>query len=110
MHERAAVANALRQVVERSGRSSVTRVVLNVGADLQPETVQLYWRELARGTNAADASLEIERAADVLVCTSCAKRYFGTKLDCCPRCGSDGLIVEAAPEVAVAELRLRPCA
>jgi Zn finger protein HypA/HybF involved in hydrogenase expression len=107
MHERSAVANALRQVIDRSRRNPVARVVLNVGADVEPEAVELCWRQLAHGTNAATATLVIQRAADVLVCSGCGKRYFGTKLECCPRCGRHGLVVEPAPAVTVAELRLR---
>jgi hydrogenase nickel incorporation protein HypA/HybF len=102
MHERGAVADAVNDVVERSGGKPVSRVVLLLGSQVEPAAVELYWRELAAGTGAADAVLTCALALDELACTECGHSYFGTKIDPCPHCGGIGLVVSPAPEVAVA--------
>jgi Zn finger protein HypA/HybF involved in hydrogenase expression len=99
VHERGAVADAVREVVERSKGRPVRRAVLMLGPGVEPASVELYWRELAAGTSAADAALVCEYALDGLVCTECQEPYLGTRLDLCPRCGGEGLITSPAPEV-----------
>jgi Zn finger protein HypA/HybF involved in hydrogenase expression len=48
-----------------------------------------------------DAELVLEEASDTLRCITCGTDYAGTKLDLCPECRGDGLVIDRAPEFAV---------
>ena len=104
MHERGAVARAVTGVIQSSHGRRPLRVELELGPDVHSSSVELYWREFATDTIAADAVLSFGVALDELVCLLCHGHFRGSQLTICPRCGGDGLVVDAAPEVAIAEI------
>jgi Zn finger protein HypA/HybF involved in hydrogenase expression len=101
---RRSVADAVREIVERSRGRPVERVVLALGPYAERWHVERYWCELSEGTSAGEATLTCEQVLDGLICADCRDPYFGTCLDLCPRCGGEGLLVAPAPDVAVVAL------
>jgi Zn finger protein HypA/HybF involved in hydrogenase expression len=100
MHERAAVSGALAEMMAESG-GSVTEVIAAVGPDVDLGVVTGIWEEMVFGTVAATARLVCEPAVDTLRCIDCGDDYRGSKLDRCPGCGGDGLVIVAAPEFEI---------
>lgn len=100
MHERAAVTAGLSALLSESG-GAVDRVVAEIGPGVDPGVVTGIWEEMMAGTPAAGADLVLEAASDLLRCIGCGTDYRGTKLDLCPECDGDGLVIERAPEFAV---------
>jgi Zn finger protein HypA/HybF involved in hydrogenase expression len=100
MHERAAVTSELNRMMAVSG-GRVSRVVAAIGPGVDPGVVTGIWDEIVFGTPAASADLVWELATDTLRCIVCGTDYAGAKLDQCPECLGDGLVVERAPEFVV---------
>jgi hydrogenase nickel incorporation protein HypA/HybF len=101
MHERAAVTAALNALFDETG-GAVRRVTGVIGPGVDTAVVEGIWEEFAAGTPAAEATLELEIGFDTLRCLACGSDYQGAKLDPCPTCGGDGLVIVTAPEFAVA--------
>ena len=100
MHERAAVTAALSDLLRESG-GRVARVEAVLGPGVDPSVVTGIWEETVSGTAAADADLVLVDGADTLRCLGCGDDYGGSKLDPCPECGGDGLVIDPAPEFEV---------
>lgn len=104
MHERALVSRTASELLDSLGDERVDSIVLSIGPDTDTEVVQEAWRSATAGTSIAVARLELTQAKHELVCIECGAVYHGGKLSLCPQCGGNGLVVERAPEVAVAGL------
>lgn len=79
MHEGTIARGILDNVLEAlpAGRNvTVVRISLVVGscAGVVPESLELYFRELSRGTPAAGARLDLRISPAWLVCRSCGGR------------------------------------
>jgi Zn finger protein HypA/HybF involved in hydrogenase expression len=101
MHERGLVSKAAAELASRIGDRQVDSITLSIGPDTQREVVEDAWRSATAGTPIADTPIEWVSGAHELVCLDCGASYRGRKLTPCARCGGNGLIVEAAPEVVV---------
>jgi len=101
MHEQGLIAGVAAEVVERAGGGRVGRVVITVGPEIDPLIVTTAWQSTVIGTTAETADLVVEKALDTMRCFTCGIEYEGAKLDPCPKCGLDGLVIRAAPEIAL---------
>ncbi|NIA25312.1 MAG: hydrogenase maturation nickel metallochaperone HypA [Gammaproteobacteria bacterium] len=101
MHEQGLIAGVVAEVVERAGSGRVAQVVVTVGPDVDHLVVKTAWLSAVIGTTAETADLVVEKALDTMRCFTCGIEYEGGKLDPCPECGRDGLVIRAAPEVAL---------
>lgn len=101
MHERALVSQVALDLTAVTGDRKVRRVILAVGPETPHEVVEEAWRSTTAGTSAAGASLSCVTREHVLWCLGCGAEYPGGKLTVCPECGGNGLIIDAAPEVAL---------
>ncbi|GBD84725.1 hydrogenase nickel incorporation protein HypA [bacterium BMS3Abin02] len=101
MHERGLIAGVIAEVVERAGGGRVGRVVVTVGPEVDPLVVKTAWLSEVTGTTAETAELVVQETLDTMRCFTCGIEYEGGKLDPCPDCGRDGLVIRAAPEVAL---------
>ena len=72
-----------------------------IGSEIDLDVAQQSWPALVAGTPIATHQVTWERALDTLACLDCGRTYQGTKLDPCPHCGGDGLIVGSAPEINI---------
>lgn len=97
MHERAAITSGLSALLAESG-GAVDRVVAEIDPGVDPEVVAGIWDEMMADTG---AELKLEEVLDLLRCMTCGADYRGTKLDPCPECRGDGLVIERAPEFLV---------
>jgi len=100
MHERAAVTEALARMMDDSG-GSIARVVAAVGPGVDSDVVAGIWEEVVAGTPASEAELVCKPAFDLLRCLGCGSDFPGSKLDSCPECSGDGLVIRRAPEFEV---------
>lgn len=100
MHERAAVAAELDVLMVETG-GDVSRVLAAVGPGVDQQVVRGIWEEKTAGTPAASADLVLDSAGAVLRCLVCGTDYEGAKLDPCPVCSGDGLVISAPPEFEI---------
>lgn len=97
MHERAAVTSGILALLEESG-GAIVRVVAEIGPGVDRAVVTAIWEELMPGS---DAELVLAEAFDLVRCLACGADHRGSKLDPCPECGGDGLVIEKAPEFVI---------
>ncbi len=98
MHERAPVGmEAARLLTEIGDGDPPTAVTVAVAADVDLATARDAWESATAGTPLSGATVDwvVEKAT--LVCLTCATEYTGDKLDRCPACSGDGLIVDDPP-------------
>ena len=59
-------------------KSKITKITLSVGVmeGLEGESLRLYFRELAKGTAAAEAKIIIEKKPAELACTVCGEKSY----------------------------------
>ena len=100
MHERAAVSAALNGLMDETG-GRLTRVVAALGPGVDQAVVTGIWEETVADTPAAAAELICEVSFNTMRCFGCQTDYPGSKLEQCPACGDDGLVVATAPEFEV---------
>ncbi len=109
MHELSITDLILNTVLDHAKREHAGRVhrillVVSELSDLQPLWLQRYFNELAQGSIAENARLEIERAAPQFVCNGCGTEFFlslqGLDSVSCTECGSrDCTLVQKADYV-----------
>ncbi len=103
MHERGRVEEAVNTLVALSRGRRVTEVEIVLGPGMLLSIAEPAWEELTAGTPAEGARVTWELARDTLRCMACDLEYPGDRLDACPMCGSDGMVVERVPEIAIGE-------
>jgi hydrogenase nickel incorporation protein HypA/HybF len=101
VHEGGLADGAVTALLAAAGGRPVTRVRVTVGPAVDIEAVRAQWEHAAEATLLAAAAVEWSTATDELTCLECGDDYRGTRLTCCPGCGGTGLVVAAAPELAV---------
>ncbi|MGF1662718.1 MAG: hydrogenase/urease maturation nickel metallochaperone HypA [Kineosporiaceae bacterium] len=101
MHEGGLADGAVTALLAAAGGRPVTRVRVAVGPAVDIEAVRARWEHAVEGTPLAAAAVEWSAATDDLTCWECGDDYRGTRLTRCPACGSTGLVVAPAPELAV---------
>lgn len=101
MHERAPVGMEVAKLLAELGdaAASPSTVTVAVAADVDLDIARDAWESAADGTLLAGIPVEWVVQPALLVCLSCERQYPGGKLDRCPECGGDGLIVENPPTV-----------
>lgn len=101
MHELGLVSEAAARVLEGTEGRRLTSVVLGIGSGSEREIVAVAWAHVTAGTVAEAAAVTWVDVAHTLQCFPCGATYHGGKLDVCPSCGGNGLVVDAAPDFAV---------
>lgn len=101
VHELGLVSEAAARVLEGTEGRRLTAVVLGVGSGAAREVVAAAWARVTAGTEAEAAAVTWVEIADTLQCFACGAAYHGGKLDVCPSCGGNGLVVDAAPDFSI---------
>jgi Hydrogenase expression/synthesis hypA family. len=101
VHEIGAVHAASAGFLTEVAGRLVRQVTVALGPDVDADVVDTTWRMATKDSSAADAAVIWTRLDDLLSCLGCGQDFRGTKLDRCPVCGSDGLVIEPAEEVTV---------
>ncbi|HLZ37445.1 MAG TPA: hydrogenase/urease maturation nickel metallochaperone HypA [Mycobacteriales bacterium] len=103
VHEWGLVGAAASALTEASGAVPLARVVFEIGPGMDSEVVDAAWTSTVAGSGLAGAEVRWEQVQDALACLSCGSEYRGSALTPCPSCGGSGLVVTAAPEIAIVE-------
>lgn len=101
MHERAVVFETARKLAMLAGDDPVGAVTLGVNPETDSAVVESAWRDATLSTGLGEATLTFVTRYHDLQCLDCGGNYNGDRLTVCPRCGGNGLVVEAAPEVTL---------
>ncbi len=107
MHELSVAAAVLDTVVRHAGGRRVTLVRLRVGELRQvvPDSLELYFGLVTRGTACEGARLEQELVAARLRCGACTHEWRpGGPAFRCPECGAGGATVLTGDELEVHSL------
>lgn len=97
MHERAPVTRAAAELLTEVGDTPVARVRVAIAPDVSLEIVADAWASATAGTPLDGVPVEWVPRHPALRCLDCGDVYAGGKLDPCPHCGGDGLVVEEVP-------------
>lgn len=101
MHEVGLVSTALSELLERTNGQPVRAVRLALGPGAEREVIEAVWAQAVAGTAADGAVVEWVEARDELVCFDCGRLYAARRLDPCPACGGNGLVVGPAPDITI---------
>jgi hydrogenase nickel insertion protein HypA len=111
-----AITNAVLETVLRHAAKNhaavVSRVLLVVSelSDLHPVWIQRYFTDLASGTIAASARLEIERQAPEFTCNACRRMFAlslaGIDFVRCPVCGNRDCRLMSGADYVVEEIEV----
>ncbi|TRZ93765.1 hydrogenase maturation nickel metallochaperone HypA [bacterium] len=111
MHEFHAVESLVRQLLkkaESNNAKSISRVRLTLGelSDFTEDSIQLHFKELAKGTILKNADVFIERIKVKLRCKECGISFEKSKVIECPSCKSMDLLIESGREFYIADMEL----
>jgi Zn finger protein HypA/HybF involved in hydrogenase expression len=98
VHERGPIASAIASL---EGLDRPQRIEVALGPSMERSVAVAAWEHLVDGTALGDVAVEWTSAFDLLACLVCSAEYRGEKVDTCPECGGDGLIVEPALDVDI---------
>jgi hydrogenase nickel incorporation protein HypA/HybF len=101
MHETGLLRTAVSALVEASAGQPVRTVLLAIGPGVDPESAAAAWHTAVNGTCLDNSHVEWQRATDRLRCFTCGHEYDGHRLDQCPRCDGNGIVVAPADELAI---------
>jgi len=76
-------------------------VTVGIAADVDVEIARDAWASATAGTVLEGVPVAWEVRRSVLACLACGNEYAGEKLDRCPVCGGDGLVVDEPPVAEV---------
>jgi hydrogenase nickel incorporation protein HypA/HybF len=114
MHELSIAESMVDIVLRHAGEAGATkvtsvRVLIGELSTFVDESIELYWRELTRGTVAEGARLEFQREAGTLLCLSCSKEFpVHTPEFLCPHCGSAQALPSGGRECYVESIEVEP--
>lgn len=95
------MAEALKILQSLADGESVGEVEIALGPGVHKEEAARAWAALTRDTPLADAHVVWEQALGLLRCGNCGHEYTGDRLESCPYCGSDGVVIEPAVPVSL---------
>lgn len=101
MHERGLVGEVVARLLTLAEGNPLSEVTVAIGPEMYEPVAEDAWRSAVFGTNAEDAKVRWVEGLHLLSCFQCSAEYRGAKLDRCPSCGGDGLVLEPAPDVAL---------
>ena len=101
MHEQELMADALETLRILTDGGRVREVEIALGPGVNREDAIRAWNAVSADTPLADTRVVWEDAVDLLRCGDCGNEYTGDRLDSCPYCGADGVVVETAIPVSV---------
>jgi hydrogenase nickel incorporation protein HypA/HybF len=101
MHEQELMAGALKVLQGLADGESVGEVEVILGPGVEEKDAARVWASLTENTPLAAAHVTWERALDLLRCRDCGHEYTGDRLESCPYCGGDGVVIEPALPVSL---------
>ena len=101
MHEQELMADALETLRVLADGGPVREVEIALGPGVNREDAIRAWDAVSEDTPLANTHVIWEAAVNLLRCGDCGHEYTGDRLDSCPYCGADGVVIEPASPVSV---------
>jgi hydrogenase nickel incorporation protein HypA/HybF len=101
MHEQELMVKILETLHSLADGEPIAEVEIALGPGVHQEKAERAWDTLTADTPLADAHVTWEQALDLLRCRVCGHEYTGDRLESCPYCGGDGVVIEPALPVSV---------
>jgi hydrogenase nickel incorporation protein HypA/HybF len=101
MHEQELMAEVLETLQSLANGEPIREVEISLGPGVDREDAARVWETLTEDTPLAGAHVVWEQALDVLRCGDCGHEYSGDRLESCPYCGGDGVVIEPAVPVSL---------
>ena len=101
MHEIGLVNEAAADFLVSIGDSPISKVVMAIGPDVDPEVAKQAWEIAIADSHVAGAELEFVDIEADMKCFDCEHEYQGSPIDACPNCGGNGLVMEEPEEVSI---------
>jgi len=101
--------NLLLSEAEQSGARRIHRFRLRIGAlgCVMQESLLFHFAQLAQGTLAEGAEIELEQVAGRGRCPDCgAESEIEHRFDPCAHCGATGLLLIAGDELRIVEMEV----
>ena len=102
MHEFSLTQNLLDIALKNANSKQIVRVNLLIGpfSDEREESIQLYWRDLSKGTLGEGAKLNFQRVKAEMQCLACGGTFnLDDNQSLCVYCQSDRLKLLSGDEV-----------
>ena len=88
-------------------RIAAVRLVVGESSGIIPESVQLYFDMIARGTPAEGAKLQVRTVQPLMICPACNRNFVRPRFSfACPDCGTLGHPTEIGNEFYVEGVEL----
>jgi hydrogenase nickel incorporation protein HypA/HybF len=103
------IVKIVNRAAAEHGARRVTQVRLVVGTDsgIQPDSVQLYFSQIARGTPAEDATISVRLVPVEMRCPVCERNFIRPRFSfACPVCGALGNPTDIGAECYVEGVEL----
>ena len=107
MHETGIVAETAEHLRVISDGRRVGSVTLALGPGMDHAATVQAWEHVTSSGPLASAAVTWMERGHRLACLACTAEYEGDKLDPCPTCGADGLLVAAADDLTIVDWRFR---
>ena len=101
MHEQGLMAEVVETLQSLADGESVGEVEIALGPGVDREDAERAWETVTEDTPLAGAHVVWEQALDLLRCGDCGHEYTGDRLESCPYCGGDGVVIEPAVPVSL---------
>jgi Zn finger protein HypA/HybF involved in hydrogenase expression len=101
MHEQGLMAEVVETLQSLANGESVGEVEIALGPGVDREDAERAWETVTEDTPLAGAHVVWEQALDLLQCGVCGHEYTGDRLESCPYCGGDGVLIEPALPVSL---------
>jgi hydrogenase nickel incorporation protein HypA/HybF len=112
MHEYPLVQSVIRiasasALEHRAQRVKTIGLVVGDGTGYVPESIQMYFDILSKGTLCEGARLAVKRVKPVMRCESCGREFERSPFSFdCPRCGGLGSPAEIGKEFYIDEIEI----
>jgi hydrogenase nickel incorporation protein HypA/HybF len=112
MHEypfvQSVIQTACAHALENRAQSvKAIRLVVGDGTGYVPESMQMYFDILSRGTLCEGARIEIRRVKPLMRCEACGREFERTPFSfVCPDCGALGSPTEVGKELYLEEIEI----
>ena len=112
MHEYALtkrIVEIINRAAEQNGAKRINSAILMIGENtgIMPDSVQIYFEIIAKGTPAQDAKLQMNLVQTQMHCNACNKNFVKPRFSfVCPDCGALGSPTDIGSECYVESVEM----
>lgn len=101
IYEQELIAEALEVLESLAAGQKLREVEIALGPGVDPGRAAQAWTVGTENTPLASVHVTWEQAFDLLRCEACGHEFAGNRLELCPYCGAEGVVIEPALPVSV---------